>query len=257
MTSTVPTLRFSGPWVTAAVLLALLGCGDPSDDTGSNASDVPARPVEPPTAPAGSTAAGPEVELPALERPRVVFVGTSLTAGYGLADPTTEAWPAQVATLAAATDTPLEIVNAGVSGDTSAGGLRRVVPLLIPAPAVVVIELGANDGLRGLSTDDLRANLHAAVDSVRRHAPDAAVLVVRMEAPRNLGREYVEDFSDVFDDVHSRDDVVAVPFFLDGVAGVASLNQPDGIHPVAEGHRRMAEIVWPVLHGVLATQHMP
>jgi len=138
-------------------------------------------------------------------------------------------------------------VNAGVSGDTSAGGLRRVSPLLTPAPAGVVLELGANDGLRGLPTTELRSNLEAMVDSVRKYAPNAPIVVTRMEAPRNLGPKYVETFSAVFDSLDARAGVTVTDFLLEGVAGVAELNQGDGIHPIAEGHRRMAETVWPTL----------
>jgi acyl-CoA thioesterase-1 len=182
----------------------------------------------------------------------VVFVGTSLTAGYGLSDPAREAWPERVAELARDAAIPIRVVNAGVSGDTSAGGLRRIVPLLAPPPDAVVLELGANDGLRGLSIDDLSANLHAAIDSIVAYAPDAVIVVARMEAPRNLGAEYVTEFAAVFDSLAVRPGVAVTPFLLDDVAGVPRLNQRDGIHPLAEGHRLMAGIVWPVLQRTLS-----
>ena len=239
------------------VAAGLVGCEDADPRAAPDADRAAASPaVEPRTGAAGSDAgAGPapaDAALPA-DAPRVVFVGTSLTAGYGLADPARQAWPARVAELAREDGAPLRIVNAGVSGDTSAGGLRRVAALLDPAPAAVVLELGANDGLRGLPVDELRRNLDAAVDSIRRIAPAAAILVVRMEAPRNLGTEYVEAFAGVFDALDAQGGVVVTPFLLDGVAGVPALNQADGIHPVAEGHERMARIVWPVLRDELPT----
>jgi len=248
----------------AAVLVVAVGCsGAPADDAGGDAgstSGAPSAPpspaadapaVQPPTDASGSDAGAAAATGAAADAPRVVFIGTSLTAGYGLDDPLQEAWPARVGRLAEAAGVPIEVVNAGVSGDTSAGGLRRVVPLLDPSPAAVVLELGANDGLRGLSLADLRANLDAAVDSILMHAPAAEILLVRMEAPRNLGATYVDGFADAFDAVGARPEVTPVPFLLEGVAGVPELNQADGIHPVAEGHARMAEVAWPVLRRAL------
>lgn len=223
----------------------LVACGEPAPP-----AEMPAEAsaVEPRTVPGGSDAAtAPEGGSEGDSGPRVVFVGTSLTAGYGLDDPLAQAWPARVAELARESGRPIRVVNAGVSGDTSAGGLRRIVPLLDPPPDAVVLELGANDGLRGLPVDALARNLEAAVDSVRRHAPGAPIVIARMEAPRNLGADYVERFEAVFDSLATRDGVVVTPFLLEGVAGVPALNQADGIHPVPEGHARMAEVVWPVL----------
>ncbi|HKK93922.1 MAG TPA: arylesterase [Longimicrobiales bacterium] len=225
-----------------AFWIAACGGSEPGADEA-----VDGTAVQPPTATAGSAPSSTPTPEPATDAPRVVFLGTSLTAGYGLADPLAEAWPARVADLAAADGTPIRVVNGGVSGDTSAGGLRRIVPLLSPAPAAVVLELGANDGLRGLPIDELRSNLDATIDSIRIHAPDAPVVVTRMEPPRNLGAAYVDAFSGVFDSLATRDGVSVTPFLLDGVAAVPELNQRDGIHPVAEGHRRMAATVWPVL----------
>jgi acyl-CoA thioesterase-1 len=233
---------------------SLVACGDP-DSPAADPADSPA--VEPRTGSGGSAApdTAPQATTPSdLAAPdpgapeaTVVFVGTSLTAGYGLDDPAREAWPERVAELAREAGTPMTVVNAGVSGDTSAGGLRRIVALLDPRPDAVVLELGANDGLRGLPIAELEQNLDAAVDSIRRYAPDAAIVVARMEAPRNLGAEYVEAFAAVFDSIGERPGVAVTPFLLEDVAGIPGLNQPDGIHPVAAGHRRMAEVVWPVL----------
>ncbi len=241
-------------WIACGPIgLLLVACGDVEPRTGGLGADgVPAEAmgetsaVEPRTPPGGS-----EVVETVADAPTVVFVGTSLTAGFGLPDPGVEAWPARVADLARAAGAPIHVVNAGVSGDTSAGGLRRIVRLLDPPPSVVVLELGANDGLRGLPVADLERNLGAAVDSLRLHAPSAAIVVARMEAPRNLGAEYVDAFAAVYDSLATRPGVVVTPFLLDGVAGVPALNQADGIHPVAEGHRRMAEIVWPILRARL------
>lgn len=255
MSATPALLQIGRHGVAALALLHVLGCSDGVERAAPGVGDPPtATVVEPPTeAPGSATVSDASPEQAVAPRgPRVVFVGTSLTAGYGLGDPTVEAWPARVGDLARAAGTPIEVVNAGVSGDTSAGGLRRIVPLLTPAPAAVVLELGANDGLRGLRLGDLRTNLDAAVDSIARYAPDAQVLVVRMEAPRNLGPEYVAGFSEVFDQLHARPEVTPMPFILEGVAGIPDLNQADGIHPIARGHTMMAELAWPSLEQALA-----
>ncbi len=251
MPAPLPFIAIRRRIVALLSLVLLVGCDEGQVVPDSAAHDAPVSAVEPPTVSSGSGATAASTEAPVESGPRVVFVGTSLTAGYGLADPATEAWPAQVEVLAQDAGLPISMVNAGVSGDTSAGGLRRVVPLLNPAPAAVVLELGANDGLRGLPLADLRANLDAAVDSIRRYAPEADILLVRMQAPRNLGADYVTGFDAVFDSVEARAAVTPVPFILEGVAGVAALNQADGIHPIAEGHRRMAETAWGVLEELL------
>lgn len=232
--------------------LALVACA--AEDAPAPSADAMRSAVEPPTAEPGSTTAGAAQSDMRSADPagaRVVFLGTSLTAGYGLADPATQAWPARVAELAAADGAPIEVVNGGVSGDTSAGGLRRLAGLLSAETAAVVIELGANDGLRGLPITALKSNLDAAIDTVRLRAPEATVVVVRMEAPPNLGSDYVDGFAAVFDDLVTRPDVDVTPFLLEGVAGDPRLNQADGIHPLPEGHRMMAQIVWPILSEAL------
>jgi acyl-CoA thioesterase-1 len=177
-------------------------------------------------------------------------MGTSLTEGLGLANPTTESWPSQVRALAREAGIALSIVNAGVSGETSAGALRRIDWLLRDPPEVLVIETGANDGLRALSVDELEANLDSMLAKVRAAAPGTRVAVVQMEAPPNLGPEYTEEFRSVFLRVAERWGATFVPFPLEGIAGVSALNQQDGTHPTAEGHRRMAANAWPVLQAL-------
>ncbi|RMH17653.1 MAG: arylesterase [Gemmatimonadetes bacterium] len=186
-------------------------------------------------------------------RARVVFLGTSLTAGYGLPDPAHQAYPALLQARIDSAGWPFRVVDAGVSGDTSAGGLARLGALLAaPEPlAVLVIELGANDGLRGLPVNRLRANLDLAVTRTLAAHPDARIVVVGMEAPPNLGPDYVEAFRKVFPEVAARHGASLVPFLLDGVAGVPELNQEDGIHPTVEGHRRLADNLWRVLAPLL------
>ena len=178
----------------------------------------------------------------------VVALGDSLTAGLGVA--AEEAWPALVDARLRREGYPYRVVNAGVSGDTTAGGLRRVDWVLRSRPEVAVVALGANDGLRGLGTEAMEANLLAIVDRLR--AGGARVLVVGMEVPPNYGSAYARAFRGVFEDVARRTGAPLMPFLLDGVAADPRLNQADGIHPNAAGHRAIAERIWPHLVLLLA-----
>ncbi len=147
----------------------------------------------------------------------------------------------------------VRVVNAGVSGETSAGALRRVDWLFSQGPiAVLVVETGANDGLRGLSVDSLRANLDAILTRAERLVPKPVLVVAGMEAPPNMGRTYTEGFRAVFPEVAKAHGAIYLPFLLEGVAGVERLNQADGIHPNAAGARRVADNVWRVLWPVFA-----
>lgn len=184
-------------------------------------------------------------------RPRVVFIGTSLTAGLGL-DPDS-AYPADVGRLAAAAGMPINVVNAGVSGETSAGALRRVDWVLREPADVVVIETGANDGLRGQRVDSLRATLEAIIARVRRDRPAARVALVQMEAPRNFGASYTNGFHAAFPAAARAGGVTLFPFLLEGVAGVPRLNQADGVHPTAEGAHIVAGTMWKALQPLLAS----
>ncbi len=181
---------------------------------------------------------------------RMLFIGTSLTAGLGLPDPV-EAWPGQIALIADSLGYPVRLQNAGLSGETSAGALRRADWLLKDSADVVVIETGANDGLRGLSIDDLRRNLTGIVTKVRAAHPSAEIVVVQMQAPPNMGGAYARGFQGVFPEVSQAAGATLTPFLLDGVAGIASLNQADGIHPTKEGAAKAARNVWPAIRGVL------
>ena len=181
----------------------------------------------------------------------MVVLGTSLTAGLGLEDPSTQSWGARLGVRAREAGIPVEVVNAGVSGDTSAGGLRRLDWILREPVDVLVVELGANDGLRGLSVEALRENLKEIVERTRAAWPGAEIVLAGMEAPPNLGPRYVEEFRAVFPDLAREEGVRRVPFLLEGVAGDPSLNQADGIHPTAAGHDRMAGTAWPVVEEAL------
>lgn len=202
---------------------------------------------EPPRQPPGADeAASP---APDSGRPVVLFLGTSLTAGLGLSE--SEAYPARIQAKLDSARIPLRVVNAGVSGETSAGGLRRVDWLLGQPVAVLVLELGANDALRGQDLEATRTNLQAIIDRTRAAHPDAAIVIAGMQAPPNLGDRYTTAFRDIFPNLARRNREVLIPFLLEGVAGVPRLNQADGIHPTAEGDSIVAENVWKVLQPIL------
>jgi acyl-CoA thioesterase-1 len=184
---------------------------------------------------------------PAAEERVIVAFGDSLTAGFGV-DPDL-AWPAFLQERLAREGYPYRVVNAGVSGDTTAGGLRRVDWVLRAQPEVVVVALGANDGLRHQPVAAMRANLAAIV--ARLQAAGVRVLLAGMRAPPNYGTEYTQDFQRAFVEVARQAKVPLMPFLLDGVAANPHLNQADGIHPNAEGHRLVAERVWPYLFPLL------
>ena len=183
------------------------------------------------------------------ERGRVVFLGTSLTAGLGL-DPA-KAYPALIQAKIDSAGLPYTAVNAGVSGETSAGALRRIDWLLQQPVAVLVIETGANDALRGLNVDTMSANIQAVIDHARKLNPPPAIVLVGMRAPPNMGLDYVRRFRAAFPALAEKNEIPLVPFLLDGVAGRPSLNQGDMIHPTAQGQRIMAETVWRVVGPVL------
>lgn len=191
----------------------------------------------------------PPVPAAAGARGRVVFLGTSLTAGYGL-DPS-QAFPALLQQKIDSAGLKFEAVNAGVSGETSAGARRRIDWLLRQPMSVLVIETGANDGLRGLDVDSLRANIQAIVDAARRQAPPPRIVLVGMRALPNYGFAYARRFREVYPALAEKNRLPMVPFLLEGVAGRDALNQADMMHPTAAGQQRVAETVWPVLEKVL------
>lgn len=185
------------------------------------------------------------------DRPVVLFLGTSLTAGLGL-DPE-QAYPALIQRKIDSAGFDFRVVNAGVSGETSAGARSRIGWLLRQPVGVLVIETGANDGLRGLSPDALRNNLQAIIEQTRTRQPPPTILLVAMRAPPNLGAAYTSRFQAVYRELAAKNGIPLVPFLLEGVAGIDSLNQSDGIHPTTAGHRRMAETVWKTLEPMLRT----
>lgn len=171
-------------------------------------------------------------------RPTILFIGTSLTAGLGL--DLSQAFPAVVGEMLDSAGHPAHIVNAGVSGETSAGALRRLDWVLRTPADVILVETGANDGLRGLDVPALKQNLEAIIDRIRRTRPRARLILAQMEAPPNLGARYTNEFHELFPAVAKERHVELMPFLLEGVAGNPALNQDDGIHPNVRGARLVA-----------------
>lgn len=182
-------------------------------------------------------------------RRTIVILGDSLAAGYGL--DLSEAFPALLQKKIDAAGLKFSVVNAGLSGDTSAGGLRRIDWLLKRPIDVLVLELGGNDGLRGIPAASTMTNLQAIIDRTKQKYPQAQVVIAGMQMPPNMGEEYNNAFRRIFPDLATANRAALIPFLLEGVGGKPELNLPDLIHPTAEGHRIVAENVWKVLRPVL------
>jgi acyl-CoA thioesterase-1 len=179
----------------------------------------------------------------------ILFIGTSLTAGLGL--PEAQSFPLVIERRIEQEGLPFDVVNAGVSGETSAGALRRIDWLLRQDFDVVVLETGANDMLRGVDPRSTEANIQAIIDRIRGARPGATIVLAGMLSLPNMGEAYGREFEAIYPRLAERNDLPYVPFLLDGVGGVLELNQGDGVHPTAEGHRIIADTVWNVLGPVL------
>ncbi|HEX3718525.1 MAG TPA: arylesterase [Verrucomicrobiae bacterium] len=185
----------------------------------------------------------------AAARKTVVVLGDSLAAGYGVEQE--EAYPALLQEKINAAALPFKIVPAGVSGDTTADGLSRLDWLLKRKVDVLIVELGGNDGLRGIPVAVIRSNLQAIIDHAQKKYPDIKIIIAGMRMPANLGPDYVDAYAKVFPEVATKNHAALVPFLLAGVGGEVTLNQADGIHPTPEGQKIVAENVWKVLKPVL------
>ena len=180
----------------------------------------------------------------------IMFFGNSLTAGYGV-DPT-EAFPALIQHKLDSLNLPYKVINGGVSGETTAGGNQRIDFVLKQQPIdIFVLELGANDGLRGVPLTETKKNLQSIVDKVKAKYPDAKLVLAGMQIPPNMGQSYASQFKEIYPALAKKNDMTLIPFLLAGVGGEARLNQQDGIHPTAEGHQLVAENVWKVMKGIL------
>ena len=173
------------------------------------------------------------------QTPKVIlFFGDSLTAGYGLS--TEEAFPALLEKELNKTDKKVKVVNAGLSGETSAGGLSRIDWILRQPVDIFVLELGANDGLRGLPIEQTRQNLQSIINKVKAKNPACKIVLAGMMVPPNMGKQYNDDFKNIYPNLARKNNATLIPFILDGVAGIEKLNQADGIHPTPEGHKIIA-----------------
>lgn len=183
----------------------------------------------------------------------ILFFGDSITAGYGL-DDTNDAFPGIIQAKIDSLGLNYEVVNSGVSGETSAGGKSRIDWILNQDIDIFVLELGANDGLRGVPIAETKANLQAIIDAVKTKSLDTKIVLAGMQLPPNMGQEYTSQFKAIFTDLAAKNDLAFIPFILKDVGGVKELNQSDGIHPTAEGHKIVAGNVWEVLKPILDTE---
>lgn len=225
----------------AAILVVtlLLGCGEGAGTRGNDNGGTEAIAVS----------ASGTPDTPSGARRNVLFIGTSLTAGLGL-EPE-NAYPSLIAEKIDSAGLPYAVTNAGISGETSAGLVRRLDWLLEGAFDVVVVETGANDGLRGIPVRTARENIDSILTRIDAERPEAEIVLVEMESPPNLGRAYTTAFRTMYRELAARHGAVLMPFLLEGVAGEGRLNQNDGIHPNEAGARRVAENVWNTLAPIL------
>jgi acyl-CoA thioesterase-1 len=179
----------------------------------------------------------------------ILFFGNSLTAGYGVG--VDGAFPALIQNRLDSLDLGYKVVNAGLSGETTSGGLSRLGWVLNQKVDIFVLELGANDGLRGIPLKETRSNLQAIIDLVWEKNPDTKIVLSGMQIPPNMGQAYTNEFKNIWTDLSKKNDINLIPFLLDGVGGIPTLNQADGIHPTLEGHKILAENVWKVLEGMI------
>ncbi len=187
----------------------------------------------------------------AKKKKTIIFFGDSLSAGYGLDEPTL-AFPGLIQHRLDSLHADYQVINAGVSGETTAGGVGRIAWILNQPVDVFVLELGANDGLRGIPVETTEKNLQTIIDSVSAKNPGVKIVLAGMQVPPNMGAKYANAFKAIFPALAAKNNATLIPFLLDGVGGEPSLNQADGIHPNVEGHRIVADNVWKTLGGILS-----
>lgn len=215
-------------------LMLLFSCGNNSEKKSEETT------TQNPTTP---------VETQQEEKNIILFFGNSLTAGMGL-EPS-EAFPALIQNRLDSLGYNYEVVNAGLSGETTASGKNRIDWVLNQKVDVFVLELGANDGLRGIPLAETRKNLQEIIDIVKKENPDTKIVLAGMQIPPNMGQEYTSEFRSIFPELAEKNDIELIPFLLEGVAGNEDLNQQDGIHPTAEGYKIVRENVWSVLKNLV------
>jgi acyl-CoA thioesterase-1 len=182
----------------------------------------------------------------------ILFYGNSLTAGYGIdAD---DAFPGLTQTRIDSLGLDYKVINGGLSGETTAGGLSRLDWFLEDKPEIFILELGGNDGLRGIAITETKSNLLAMVDKVRAKFPETKIILAGMQIPPNMGQEYSNEFKEIFPAVAKEKNVILIPFLLENVGGIPELNLPDGIHPTEEGHQIVFETIWPFIDRLVGNQ---
>ena len=219
------------------ITLVLLSCGNKNDAKEKVETIVP-------TATDTTSAA-------VSSKKTILCFGDSITAGLGL-DDINDAFPGLIQSKIDSLGLDYVVVNSGLSGETSAGGRSRIQWVLKQDIAIFLLELGANDGLRGVPLTETRANLQAIIDAVRSKNPLTTIILAGMELPPNMGQDYTSEFRSIFSDLAKKNDLKFIPFILKNVGGVAALNQSDGIHPTIEGHKIVATTVWEVLETVIS-----
>lgn len=192
------------------------------------------------------------LHLNAQEQETILFFGDSITAGYGLSEE--EAFPGIIQQKIDSLGLDYRVINSGLSGETTAGGLRRIDWVLQQHVDIFVLELGGNDGLRGIDPENSKQNLQGIINKVSETYPNAEILLTGMEAPPNMGQTYTSRFREIYTELNNENDLVFMPFVLESVAGVPELNQPDGIHPTAEGHKIVATDLWEYLRPMLSSK---
>ena len=231
------TTRKNKGWCALLGILLILSCGQ-TPGTGEKQDRVKIEKVSP-----------TPVDTVKTNRKRIVFFGNSLTAGYGLTPD--EAFPHWVQKKIDSLQLPYTVVNAGLSGETTSGGLARIDWILQQPVDIFILELGGNDGLRGIPLDLTAQNLQKILDHVRQKYPSAKLVMAGMQIPPNLGTDYTARFRTIFKELATKNGIILIPFLLEGVGGNPELNQGDGLHPNAEGHKIVANNVWQVIGPVL------
>ena len=219
--------------IVCLAVMTIVSCGENSNDTKAN----------------GTADGNREMDTTAEKKKNIVFFGNSITAGYGL--DLGQAFPSRIQEKLDSMSLPYKVINAGVSGETSSGGRSRIDWILKQQVDIFVLELGGNDGLRGIPIAETKKNLQTIIDRVKQKYPAAKIIITGMQIPPNMGKKYTTEFRSMFPDLAKQNNISIVPFILEGVGGNAALNQSDGIHPTAEGHRILANNVWSVLKGLL------
>jgi acyl-CoA thioesterase-1 len=228
-------IRFIHPISKIAILLLFSGilasCGSPSETKEAETKDTT------------------DQKSPATAEKTILFFGNSLTAGYGIEQD--DAFSGLTQARIDSLGLNYRVINGGLSGETTAGGLSRLDWFLEDEPAIFVLELGGNDGLRGILPSESKKNLLAIIDKVRAKYPDTKIILAGMQIPPNMGQEYTDEFKGIYPEVAAEKNVTLIPFLLEGVAGNPDLNLPDGIHPTEAGHKIVAETIWITLKDFL------